>query len=161
MTPKPNAVQRLVYRFLMLRSVTALLSLCVQRLDLAVLRLTGGKYFVSELIGWHVIELHTLGAKTNQPRTNPLFGLLDGEKIALVASSFGRVHNPGWYYNLKAHPECTVKWKGSARQYVAREAEGNEYDKYWEMAVNAYEGYAKYRERAARHIPVMVLEPKR
>ena len=56
-------------------------------------------------MGWPIIQLTAIGAKTNRPRTVPLVGLPDEENIVLVASNFGRKHNPGWYYNLKAHPE--------------------------------------------------------
>ena len=102
-----------------------------------------------------------MGAKTNQPRTMPLVGLSDGKKVALIASSFGRRNNPGWYYNLKAHPECEVSFNGKSEKYIARETRGEEYKKYFDMAVSQYAGYQKYKERAAhRHIPIMVLEPK-
>ena len=157
----PNAFQRLLHRFLMIRSVTAFFAPRVHLLDAAFLRLTGGKYSLAEILGWHIVQITTLGAKTKQPRTMPLIGVVDNEKIALIASSFGRQHNPGWYYNLKTHPECEVLFKGQRGTYIARETEGEEYDRYWKMAVAFYEGYEKYKERAAhRHIPVMVLEPK-
>ncbi len=92
----------------------------------------------------------------------PLIGIMDNEKIVVIASSFGRAHNPGWYYNLKAHPECNVLFKGKSGKYMAHEAVGDEYEKYWQMALAYYAGYEKYKERAAhRHIPVMVLEPKK
>ena len=92
----------------------------------------------------------------------PLIGLFDGEKIALIASSFGREHNPAWYHNLKAHPECQVHSNERMGTYIAREAEGEEYKKYWQLGVSYYEGYEKYKERAShRRIPVMVLEPKK
>jgi deazaflavin-dependent oxidoreductase (nitroreductase family) len=92
----------------------------------------------------------------------PLLGVFDGEKIALIASSFGRKHNPAWYYNLKAHPECEVSFKGRPASYVARETEGSERKNYFQAAIDQYAGYQRYKERAAhRHIPVMVLEPKK
>jgi len=90
-----------------------------------------------------------------------LIGVIDGEKIALIASSFGREHNPGWYYNLKAYPECDVVYKGTTGKYIACELNGEDYTYYWQLAVSYYVGYEKYKERAAhRHIPVMLLEPK-
>ena len=157
---RPNAVQRLLHRFLMLRAVTAFFAPRVHHLDQAVLKLTGGKFTAAEILGWNIIQLTTIGAKTNQPRTMPLVAVFDDERIALIASSFGRQHNPGWYYNLKVHPECEMKFKGKSEKYIAREAEGEEYKKYFQMAVSQYAGYEKYKERAAqRHIPVMVLEP--
>jgi hypothetical protein len=48
------------------------------------------------------------------------------------------------------------------QKFIARETVGEEYQKYWEIALTYYAGYEKYRERAApRRIPIMVLEPKR
>ena len=126
-----------------------------------MLRLTHNRHTFAELVGLPIIQLTTVGAKTNLPRSLPLVGLIDQEKIALIASSFGREHNPGWYYNLKAHPECDVLFRGRTGKYVAREMEGDEYAYYWQLAVSYYAGYEKYKERAAhRHIPVMLLEPK-
>ena len=102
------------------------------------------------------------GAKTGALRTLPLVAIPDNDRFALIATNFGQKHNPAWYYNLKAHPECEVTYKGRAQKFIARETLGEEYQKYWEMALTYYSGYEKYRERAApRHIPVMVLEPKR
>jgi deazaflavin-dependent oxidoreductase (nitroreductase family) len=159
---RPNAVQRLLHRFLMLRPVTAFFAPRVHHLDKAVLKLTGGKFTAAEILGWAVIQLTTIGAKTNERRVMPLVGVFDGEKVALIASSFGRQHNPGWYYNLKVHPECEVTFKGKSEKYIAREIQGEEYKKYFEIAISQYAGYQKYKERAVhRHIPVMLLEPKK
>lgn len=162
MIREPNGFQKLLHRFLMIRPVTAFFAPRAHQLDKAILKLTKGKYTISEILGWPMIQLITIGARTNQPRTVPLIGLIDGEKIALIASSFGRGHNPGWYYNLKAHPECDVQANGRSGKYIARETEGGERDKYWQLALSYYMGYEKYKERAAhRRIPVMVLEPKK
>ena len=158
----PNFIQKLLHRFLMLRPVTEFFAPRVHHLDKAVLKLTGGMFTAAELLGWNIVQLTTTGAKTTQRRTMPLVAVLDGEKIALVASSFGRQHNPGWYYNLKVHPECEVSFKGKSEKYMARETRGDEYKKYFQLAVSQYAGYQKYKERAAhRHIPVMLLEPKK
>ena len=158
---KPNAVQKLLHHFFMLRPVTTFFAPRVHHFDKAFLQLTKGRFTASQVLGWNIIELTTIGAKTKQPRTMPLIGIFDDEKIALVASNFGREHNPGWYYNLKAHPECDVELNGVRGRYIARESSGEEYEHYWQMAVAFYAGYDKYKQRAAhRHIPVIVLEPK-
>ena len=162
MKRNPNALQRLIHQVVMLQPVTAVFAPIIYRVDKAILKLTKGKYTVSEFAGWNIIQLTTIGAKTKQPRTMPLVGIFDDEKIALIASSFGRTHNPGWYYNLKANPYCYVLFKGKSGEYVARETEGEERERYFQMAIAQYAGYQKYRERAAhRHIPVMLLEPKK
>jgi len=92
----------------------------------------------------------------------PLVSVFDGERIALIASNFGQKHDPGWYYNLKANPQCTVEIKGHPAKYIARQVEGEEREKYWTMAVSYYKGYELYAIRAAhRQVPVMVLEPSK
>jgi len=159
---KPNAFQKLLHRIVMIRPVTAFFAPWIHRLDKALLELTKGKHSAAEILGWPMVEITTIGAKTGQPRTMPLIGIVADEKIALIASSFGREHNPGWYYNLKKHSECEVLFNGRIGKYIARELEGDEYHHYWQMAVSIYAGYEKYKERAAhRHIPVILLEPKK
>ena len=66
---KPTAVQKLLHRFFMLQPVTAFFSTRAQGIDRAVLGLTKGRYAATEILGWHIIQLTTLGAKTGQPRT--------------------------------------------------------------------------------------------
>jgi len=159
---RPNVIQRWLHRFFMLRPVTAFFAPRVHHLDKALLNLTKGRFTAAELLGWNIVQLTTIGARTNQPRSMPLIGMFDGEKIALVASNFGREHNPGWYYNLNTHPECEVEFNGRVRKYMAYEATGDEYERYWQIAVSSYAGYDKYKQRAShRHIPIMVLESKR
>ena len=161
MTRRPSAFQKLLHRVFMLRPVTEFFAPRINGIDHAILKLTKGKHTGSEIMGWNIIQLTTIGAKSGEPRTISLAAFFEEEKIALIASSYGWTRNPAWYYNLKAHPECKVEWRGRNGTYLARETSGNEYDKYWKLAVSYYEGYEKYKERAGRKIPVMVLEPKR
>jgi deazaflavin-dependent oxidoreductase (nitroreductase family) len=144
----------------MLRPVSGLLAVVLHRADAFLLRQTNGRHSITAIAGLPIIRLSTLGARSGLPRTLPLVGLIDGERIALIASNFGRAHHPGWYYNLKANPICTVHFGGRKGEYSARQAEGAEREKYWKRAVSHYQGYELYRTRAARRvIPVMVLEP--
>lgn len=146
----------------MLMPVSAFLSRVLHHADTFMLWLTRGKHTVAEIVGLPIIQLTTKGAKTGQLRTVPLVIVVDGDALGLIGSNFGGKHAPGWYYNLKANPECEVKFRGKLQKHLAREADGDEYLHYWMMAVSLYAGYEKYKERAAhRHIPVMVLEPKK
>ena len=161
MNKKPNILQKLVLRIYMQPAFATFWPAVQHRLDALVFRFTKGKYSLTEILGGiSIIQLTTTGAKTGQIRTMPLVCLFDGEKIVLIASNFGQARNPSWYYNLKANPKCQVEWKGTLREYVAHEAQGEERERYWNIAVSYYKGYELYRIRAAhRHIPVMVLEP--
>lgn len=158
---KPNAFQKLLHRLGTVRSITGFFAPRLHRIDMTILRLTQGKYSASEILGWPIVLLTTTGARTKQPRTMPLIGILDGDKIALIASSFGRERRPGWYYNLKAQPLCKVQIGSRSGMYLARQTEGRERDRYWRLALSYYAGYEKYQEWAGRRVPIMVLEPKR
>jgi deazaflavin-dependent oxidoreductase (nitroreductase family) len=161
MNVKPKPYHKLLHRFLMLKPVSAVLAVILHRVDALLLRLTKGKRTFTRMAALPIIQLTAKGAKTNHWRTLPLVAVPDGEKLVLIASNFGQKHYPGWYHNLKAHPDCEVRLNGRPHAYVARESLGGERDQYFQLAVSYYEGYVKYEERAApRKIPVMVLEPK-
>ncbi|MBK7318248.1 MAG: nitroreductase family deazaflavin-dependent oxidoreductase [Anaerolineales bacterium] len=160
MNIKPNLFQKFIHRFLMMRWVSAFLAVNLHRMDAVMLKLSHGRHTVTEIVGLPIIQITTIGAKSGEPRTMPLVSLFDGEKIALIGSNFGRQHNPGWYYNLKANPQCTVQVNGREQKFIARQTEGEEREKYWQMAVSYYKGYDLYKVRAAhRQIPVIILEP--
>ena len=162
MKKTPNAFQKIIHRFLMLRPVSAFLAISLYRLDTLVLKISRGKHMTTELAGLPMIQITTTGAKTGKARTMPLAGFFEGENIALIGTNFGRENNPGWYYNLKKHPQCMALFDGFSQTYFAREVQGEEREKYWDMAVAVYKGYELYRIRAVhRVIPVMILEPKK
>ncbi len=163
MNPHPSMFQRGLLRFFMQKPVTAILIPLLHRLDGFFWKISGGRlFFSSKLVGIPAFRITSIGAKSKQPRTLVLYGFSENEKIALIASNFGQAHNPSWYYNLKANPKCQVQWKGTSREYIARESQGEEREKYWNIAVSYYKGYELYAIRAAhRQIPVMILEPSK
>jgi deazaflavin-dependent oxidoreductase (nitroreductase family) len=158
---KQNFFMQVFQKFLALRPISALMARLLHHADMFLLRLTGGKLTFAQFSGLPIIELTTTGAKSRKQRTLPLTGLPDGDKYALIASNFGQAHHPAWYHNLKANPECTVKKDGHTRVYIARDADEQEHEYYYDMAISYYSGYAAYKQNAKnRKIPVMVLEPK-
>jgi hypothetical protein len=79
------------------------------RLDRGVFRLTQGRTTFSAWVsGLPIVMLTTTGARTGQPRTLPILGLPDGDRLVVIASNFGRPQHPGWYYNLRAHPLAVI-----------------------------------------------------
>ncbi len=131
-------------------------------LDRFVAWLSGGRTTLSILLtGLPVVFVTTTGARTGLPRTVPLTPIWDPAqtgRFALIASGFGRHHFPSWYFNLKKNPRTAVRANGQTDAYVAHEAAGDEYDRFWGYAVDTYFGYALYRQRARRRIPIMVME---
>jgi deazaflavin-dependent oxidoreductase (nitroreductase family) len=112
MNVEPNAFQKLIHRFLMLKPVSAFLAKVLHHADTFLLRLINDHYTFAQFVGLPIIQLTTIGARTGQTRKIPLVGLVDREKIILIASSFGRAQHPAWYYNLKARSECYVHQTG-------------------------------------------------
>lgn len=160
---RPNLLQRALHRILMLRPVTAILIHTLHRADTLTWKWNRGRFsLTSALAGLPTCKVTTIGAKSKLPRVVPLVGLPDGEKIVLIASNFGQAHHPAWYHNLKANPHCHVEVDGKDRPHLAREAEGEERERYWNIAVSYYAGYAIYKKTAnPRRIPVMVLERRK
>jgi deazaflavin-dependent oxidoreductase (nitroreductase family) len=106
--------------------------------------------------------LTTTGAKTGRPRTLPVLGLRDGDETILIASNFGRPHNPSWYHNLRANPHATITVDGISREVVARELSGPDRERGYRRGEEIYPGFTYYRRWAAnRQIPVLTLTPLR
>jgi deazaflavin-dependent oxidoreductase (nitroreductase family) len=133
----------------------------LHKLDKPLLRRSGGKRSLTTwLTGLPIVELTTTGARSGLPRTMPIVGLPDGDRLVLIASNYGQERNPAWYYNLKANPRCSVAFRGQHLEMRAYEAEGDERQRLWDLDLTVYPTRANYAEWAShRDIPVMVLEP--
>jgi len=129
-----------------------------QRIDPYLMRATRGRVRIS-FTAPTILLTHT-GARSGTRRTTPLLYFTEGDKVVLIASKGGAPQHPGWYHNLKAHPEVEASSDGRSERYVAREAEGAERERLWQLATKLYSGYEEYQARATnRRIPVIVLDP--
>lgn len=134
------------------------------QLDRAFLKLTRGRTAQSSLLtGVPVVMMTTRGAKSGLLRTVPLPCIrdeADPRTFALIASNWGQLHDPAWYYNLKATSHARCSMGAQTAEYVAHEATGEEYEKLWRFAVDTYFGYRLYQQRTCgRQIPIMVMSP--
>jgi deazaflavin-dependent oxidoreductase (nitroreductase family) len=157
-----NWLQRTVIRFAVSFVGAALGSRLMHHLDRLALRWSHGRFTLTTLLtGLEVLCLTTTGAKSGQPRTVPLLAIphRDGQFI-LIASNWGQANNPGWYYNILAHPQVTVTRNGRTQPYQARETSGVERERCWQIALQTYPGYAAYKRRTSRRIPVILLSPQ-
>jgi len=157
-----NRLQRAVRRMAGTRPMAWFFARVLHHLDAPILRWTKGRSSVtSALSGLPIVELTTIGARTGQSRTMPILGVRDGDRLVLTASNYGQERNPSWYFNLIAHPECSVVFRGERLDMKAYEAEGEERERLWELDLTVYPAWASYARRAAhRRIPVMVLSPR-
>ncbi len=107
--------------------------------------------------GMTLLLLHTKGAKSGEPRLNPVVYMADGERYVIIASKGGAATHPAWYHNVVAHSEVTVEVgteKFQAQAEVVQEPERTElYDK----VSTQYPFFAEYEQKTTRVIPVLVL----
>jgi len=104
-----------------------------------------------------LLLLHTTGAKSGEPRLNPVAYLADGDRYVIIASKGGAPTHPAWYHNIVAYPELTIEVgseKFQAHAEVVREPERTEL--YGKVATE-YPGFAEYEKKTTRVIPVIVL----
>jgi deazaflavin-dependent oxidoreductase (nitroreductase family) len=106
-----------------------------------------------------LLLLNTIGAKSGQPRTNPLaYYTDDGDRLIVMASKGGAPTNPDWYYNVKANPLVTVERGRETFQAQASIVEGAERDRLFNQMAEAMPGFAEYQRNTDRQIPVIILE---
>ncbi|MGB3735707.1 MAG: nitroreductase family deazaflavin-dependent oxidoreductase [Ilumatobacter sp.] len=126
-----------------------------------ILTISGGR-LGSRLGNMPVVAVTTTGRTSGLPRTVMLTTPIheDGRYV-LVASKGGDDRHPDWYRNLVAHPEITLKPVDGDGPVTltARTADAAEKDELWPRIVDAYKGYAGYKEKTDRDIPVVICEP--
>ena len=79
--------------------------------------------------GKNLLLLHTIGAKSHQPRVNPLGYIKDGDAFVIIASRGGAPTNPDWYHNILAHPEVELEVGTERFKADATIPEGEERDR--------------------------------
>lgn len=124
--------------------------------NIAEFRASGGKLGGS-FEGAPVLLLTTTGAKSGQPRTSPMMYLPEAGRIIVFASNAGKDNHPSWYHNLRANPSATVEVGTETFPVTATEITGAEHDRLYAIQAERYPGFAEYRERTDRIIPVIEL----
>jgi deazaflavin-dependent oxidoreductase (nitroreductase family) len=109
--------------------------------------------------GTPLLLLHHTGAKSGASRVNPVGYLPDAPSYLIFASNGGAPSNPGWYHNLKAHPEVTIEIGTDTVPARASEAAGEERDRLYRTQVERVPQFGEYEKTAGRVIPVMILTP--
>jgi len=107
-----------------------------------------------------VLILHSKGRKSGKTRKNPLIYGRDGDDYVLVASKGGAPQNPGWYENLRAHPDVAIQVRDKVIPVTARTGTAADKQRVWPMMVAQWPGYADYQAGTKRDIPVVLLRPR-
>ena len=117
----------------------------------------GGKVG-GQFAGASLLLLHTVGAKSNQERINPLAYFKDGEHYVIIASKGGAPTNPDWYHNILAHPDVTLEVGTEHFKAYASVIQGQERDRIFADVAKQAQGFGEYQKNTTRTIPVIVLQ---
>lgn len=101
--------------------------------------------------------LTTVGRKSGQPRTAPLFYVADGDLLVVVASFGGSDTHPAWWLNLQASGRGTVELAGESFDVTPKVLEGEEREHYWRQLTQFWPSYDEYAKKTSRPIPVVGL----
>jgi len=119
-------------------------------------RMNGGKVG-GPFAGRTLLLLHTKGAKSQQERINPVAYVADGDRLVVIASKGGAPTHPDWYYNVVANPLVSVEVGTEKFQVRAAIAEEPERTRLYNKMIEMMPGFADYRSKTTRVIPVIVL----
>jgi deazaflavin-dependent oxidoreductase (nitroreductase family) len=81
----------------------------------------------------------------------------DGEDYLIVASYGGSDEHPLWYRNIVEHPEVRLRVGTERFQARAQTLAPADKERVWPHLVEVFPGYAEYRAKTERDIPVVRL----
>jgi deazaflavin-dependent oxidoreductase (nitroreductase family) len=109
--------------------------------------------------GTQTLLLTTTGRKSGEPRTTPLIYGRRGDDYLVVASKGGSDTPPGWYRNIKQHPDVELQVKDKRFKARGRDATPEEKPELWRTMTAEWPAYDDYQKNTEREIPVVVLTP--
>ena len=108
------------------------------------------------------LVLHTVGAKSGEPRDAALMYTPDGQGRAIVAgTNFAGARHPAWTTNLLAHPDAAITVRGRRMPVHATPVPDAERDAVWARIEAQWPGYRNYERESGRTVRLFRLQPVR
>lgn len=126
------------------------------KIDPKLAKISDGE-FVAKVYGLPGLLIHTTGAKSGQPRSNPLLYVRDGKDFVVVGTNFGQPKHPAWTANLIAHPRASIEIGPHTLPVEAELVADEVWDRVWPRLVEVYPGYHNYLKRRGNLPPRMFL----
>jgi deazaflavin-dependent oxidoreductase (nitroreductase family) len=116
-------------------------------------------------VGGRALTTHCLiryrGRKSGKVYVKGLiYGNVGGE-LVVVASKGGADTHPQWYLNILASETVDVQVATQAFEATWREPEDDERHEIWAFMTHLFPPYLAYQRSTSRHIPVVMLTPRR
>jgi deazaflavin-dependent oxidoreductase (nitroreductase family) len=106
-----------------------------------------------------ILILHTIGRKSDQPRSIPIAYFFHEGKYLIVESNWGKDNHADWYFNLQKQPQASIEVKGGLIKVKASFAEQDEYARLWDYVTKKHPPYLEYQKMTTRRIPIVVFQP--
>jgi deazaflavin-dependent oxidoreductase (nitroreductase family) len=107
--------------------------------------------------GATLLLLHTVGAKSGEPRLSPLAYLTVDDKMLIVGSYAGAPKHPAWVHNLRANPRARIEVGTEDYEVTARELSEDERAATYPKIVEVAPVFAEYQANTTRAIPLFEL----
>ncbi|MGW2953945.1 nitroreductase family deazaflavin-dependent oxidoreductase [Streptomyces eurythermus] len=158
--PTPRPVHPLIARIGATRAFTTLAPRLLHPCDLAVHRLSRGRWLPSRLL-LPTVLLTTTGRRTACPRTVPVcaYPLADGSWL-VAATNFGRRQHPAWALNLLHRPHATLTSHQRVQRVTAHRLPPGRVRAHRQHILTMLPTYDAYAARAGtREVHVFRLDP--
>jgi len=106
------------------------------------------------------LVLHTVGARSGEPRSIALMYCPDGDDILITGSNFARDRHPAWTANLLANPDAAVDVRGRRIEVTARRVPDEDVEATWVLLERNWPGYRGYERTAGRALRIFRLTPR-
>lgn len=107
--------------------------------------------------GATLLLLHTVGAKSGEPRLSPLAYLTVDDKMLIVGSYAGAPKHPAWVHNLRANPRARIEVGTEDYEVTSRELSEDERAATYPKIVEVAPVFAEYQANTTRAIPLFEL----
>jgi deazaflavin-dependent oxidoreductase (nitroreductase family) len=108
------------------------------------------------------LTLHTIGARSGEPRAVELMYTPDGSGCAIVAgTNFAGTRHPAWTANLMAHPDAEIVVRGRRLAVRAEPVGDDERDAVWARVEAQWPNYRSYERQSGRTVRLFRLRPVR
>ena len=129
----------------------------ITEINVWLLRVSKGR-LGNTFLGVSVLLLTTVGRRSGDLRTMPIFFMADGDRYVLVASNAGNSHDPAWLMNIHANPAVSVELRGKMQRMSARLASDAERAELWPRLIVMFPKWKMMAEHSPRQFPLVLLE---
>lgn len=124
-------------------------------------RISGGRVQLTAFLV-PSLTLHTIGAKSGEPRDAPLMYTADGKGRVIVAgTNWAGPRHPAWTTNLLAHPDAAITVRGRRMAVRATLIPEDERDATWAVLEAQWPDYREYERDSGRTARLFLLQPVR